>query len=234
MSQSQRQEGGTDAAQQSVGEDTALAAQNVLVFIMTGILKTLHPFVPFVTEEIWQSLPHGEHESIMMTKWCEYDEKLSFTKEKEEFSKVIDVIRAIRVQRNEMNVPPSKKVTEIVETQFGDIFKNAQPFFEKLAGAGEFTVVEKAENTEGMVTVVTDSARVFIPMGELVDKEKELARLEKEKKAAQKDIDFLSAKLNNQGFLSKAPAQQIENERAKLAKAEEKMKKILESIESMK
>ena len=218
----------------AAGGETALAAQNVLVYVAKGILKTLHPFIPFVTEEIWQSIPHGETESIMMSKWCEYDEKLNFTKEQEEFSRVIDVIRAIRVQRNEMNVPMSKKVTEIVETKFTDIFKNAQPFFEKLAGAGEFTVTEKAEETEGMVTVVTDSARVFIPMGELVDKEKELARLEKEKKATQKDIDFLSSKLNNQGFLSKAPAQQVENERAKLAKAEEKMKKILDSIESLK
>ncbi|MBD5128719.1 MAG: valine--tRNA ligase [Ruminococcaceae bacterium] len=218
----------------AAGGATALAAQNVLVFIMTGILKLLHPFMPFITEEIWQSMPQSESDSIMVSKWCEYDEALNFAKEKEEFSRVIETIRAIRVQRNEMNVPPSKKVTEIVETRFADIFKNAQPFFEKLAGAGEFTVVEKAENTDGMITVVTDSARVFIPMGELVDKEKELTRLEKEKKAAQKDIDFLSGKLNNQGFLSKAPAQQIENERAKLAKAEEKMRKILESIEGLK
>ncbi len=218
----------------AAGGDTALAAQNVLVYVMRGILKTLHPFVPFVTEEIWHSLPHGEHESVMMTKWCEYDEKLSFTKEKEEFSRVIDTIRAIRVQRNEMNVPQSRKVTEIVETGFADVFSNAKPFFEKLAGAGEFSVVARAEKTEGMITVVTDSARVFIPLGDLVDKEKELARLEKEKAAVQKDIDFLSGKLNNQGFLSKAPAGQIENERAKLAKAEEKMRKILDSIESFK
>ena len=218
----------------AAGGDTALAAQNVLVFIMTGILKLLHPFMPFITEEIWQSMPQTESDTIMLAKWCEYDETLNFAKEKEDFSRVIETIRAIRVQRNEMNVPPSKKVTEIVETKFADIFKNARPFFEKLAGAGEFTVVDKAENTDGMITVVTDSARVFIPMGELVDKEKELARLEKEKKAAQKDIDFLSGKLNNQGFLSKAPAQQIENERAKLAKAEEKMRKILESIEGLK
>ena len=218
----------------AAGGETALAAQNVLVFIMTGILKLLHPFMPFITEEIWQSMPQTESESIMISKWCEYDEALNFTKEKEDFSRVIETIRAIRVQRNEMNVPPSKKVTEIVETKFADIFNNAQPFFEKLAGAGEFTVVDKAENTDGMITVVTDSARVFIPMGELIDKEKELARLEKERKAAQKDIDFLSGKLNNQGFLAKAPAQQIENERAKLAKAEEKMRKILESIEGLK
>jgi len=216
------------------GKETALAAQKVLVFIMTGILKLLHPFMPFITEEIWQSMPQNESESIMISRWCEYDEALNFAKEKEDFSRVIGVIRAIRVQRNEMNVPPSKKVTEIVETKFTDIFNNARPFFEKLAGAGEFLVVEKAENTDGMMTVVTDSARVFIPLGELVDKEKELVRLEKEKKAAQKDIDFLSGKLNNQGFLSKAPAQQIENERAKLAKAEEKMRKILESIEGLK
>ena len=220
----------------AAGGATMLAAQNVLVFIITGVLKLLHPFIPFVTEEIWQSmpLPENETESVMVSDWCGYDEKLCFTKEQEDFSRVIAAIRAIRVQRNEMNVPPSKKVTEIVETKFSEIFRNAQPFFEKLAGAGEFSVVEKAENTDGMITVVTDSARVFIPMGELVDKEKELARLEKERKAAQKDIDFLSGKLNNQGFLSKAPAQQIENERAKLAKAEEKMRKIMESIESLK
>lgn len=220
----------------AAGGQTMLTAQNVLVFIITGILKLLHPFIPFVTEEIWQSMPLSENEpeSVMMSKWCEFDEKLCFPNEQRDFSRVIETIRAIRVQRNEMNVPPSKKVTEIVETEFADIFRNAQPFFEKLAGAGEFSVVEKAENTAGMITVVTDSARVFIPMGELVDKEKELQRLDKERKVAQKDIDFLSGKLNNQGFLSKAPAQQIENERAKLAKAEEKMKKILESIEGLK
>ena len=217
----------------AAGGETALAAQKVLVFVMTGVLKTLHPFLPFVTEEIWQSIPHGETESIMMSKWCEYDEKLAFTKEQEDFSKIVGAIRAVRVRRNEMNVPPSKKVTMIVETSFTDLFSGSRAFFEKLAGAGEFTVTSTAPSADGMATVVTDAARIFMPMGELVDKEKELARLEKEKKAAQKDIDFLSGKLNNQGFLSKAPAAQIENERAKLAKAEEKMAKINESIKSL-
>ena len=217
----------------AAGGETALAAQKVLVFIMTGVLKTLHPFMPFVTEEIWQSIPHGETESIMMAKWCEYDEKLAFAKEQEDFSKIVGAIRAVRVRRNEMNVPPSKKVTMIVETKFAELFANSSAFFEKLAGAGEFTVTGEAPSADGMATVVTDAARIFMPMGELVDKEKELARLEKEKKAAQKDIDFLSGKLNNQGFLAKAPAAQIENERAKLAKAEEKMAKINESIASL-
>ena len=217
----------------AAGGETALAAQKVLVFIMTGVLKTLHPFLPFVTEEIWQSIPHGETESIMMAKWCEYDEKLAFSKEQADFSKIVETISAVRVRRNEMNVPPSKKVTMIVETKLTELFTNSRAFFEKLAGAGEFTVTSEAPSADGMATVVTDAARIFMPMGELVDKEKELARLEKEKKAAQKDIDFLSGKLNNQGFLAKAPAAQIENERAKLAKAEEKMAKINESIESL-
>lgn len=217
----------------AAGGETALAAQKVLVFIMTGVLKTLHPFLPFVTEEIWQSIPHGETESIMMAKWCEYDEKLAFSKEQADFSKIVEAISAVRVRRNEMNVPPSKKVTMIVETKLTELFTNSRAFFEKLAGAGEFTVTSEVPSADGMATVVTDAARIFMPMGELVDKEKELARLEKEKKAAQKDIDFLSGKLNNQGFLAKAPAAQIENERAKLAKAEEKMAKINESIESL-
>ena len=218
----------------AAGGETALAAQNVLVYVMQGILKLLHPFMPYITEEIWSSMPGAETESIMISAWCEYDENLHFEKEQEEFSKIVDTIKAIRVQRNELNVPPSKKVTMLVETKFTELFNGCKAFFEKLAGAGEFTVSEKVENTDGMMTVVTDSARVFMPMGELVDKEKELARLEKEKKAAEKDIEFLSKKLNNPGFLAKAPAQQIENERAKLAKAEEKMAKINESIAGLK
>ncbi len=218
----------------AAGGETALAAQNVLVYVMRGILKTLHPFLPFVTEEIWQSMPHGDNDTLMLAKWCEYDEKLSFAKEQEDFSRIVGAIKAVRVQRNEMNVPPSKKVSMVVETKFTELFRSAEQFFAKLAGAGEFKVSENAENSEGTVTVVTESARIFMPMGELVDKEKELSRLEKEKKAAQKDIDFLSGKLNNQGFLAKAPAQQIENERAKLKKAEERMAKINASIEGLK
>ena len=218
----------------AAGGETALAAQSVLVYVMRGVLKLLHPFMPYITEEIWQSMPAGESESVMVAKWCEYDENLHFTKEQEEFSRVVAAVRAIRAQRNELNVPPSKKVTMLVETKFTDLFGGCRAFFEKVAGAGEFSVNENVSDTEGMVTVVTDSARIFMPMGELVDKEKELARLEKERKAAEKDIEFLSKKLNNEGFLAKAPAQQIENERAKLAKAEEKLAKINASVEGLK
>ena len=221
------------------GGETARAAQNVLVYVMQGILKLLHPFMPFITEEIWQSMPivadkDNNPESIMISAWPVYDEQLHFAAEQTDFTKVVDAIRAIRVQRNELNVPPSKKVTMYIETAETALFEGAKAFFERLAGAGELTVSEKAETSDDMVTIVTANARVFMPMGELVDKEKELARLEKERKAAQKDIDFLSGKLSNQGFLSKAPAQQIENERVKLAKAQEKMEKIMLSIEKMK
>ena len=221
------------------GGETARAAQNVLVYVMQGILKLLHPFMPFITEEIWQSMPivadkDNNPESIMISAWPVYDEKLHFAAEQTDFTKVVDAIRAIRVQRNELNVPPSKKVTMYIETAETALFEGAKAFFERLAGAGELTVSEKAETSDDMVTIVTANARIFMPMGELVDKEKELARLEKERKAAQKDIDFLSGKLSNQGFLSKAPAQQIENERVKLAKAQEKMEKIMLSIEKMK
>ncbi len=209
------------------GGATALAAQNVLVHIMTGILKMLHPFIPFVTEEIWQSLPNGEAESIMIADWCKYDEKLHFPKEQEDFSKIVDAIKAVRVQRSELNVPPSKKASMEIETKDIELFKNCASFFVKLAGASSVEVKEKVEDTTGKLTAVTSAARIFTPKGELVDEEKEKARIEKEKKAVQKDIDFLSAKLNNPGFLAKAPTQQIENERAKLAKAEEKMRKLM-------
>ena len=219
----------------AAGGETARAAQNVLVYVMQGVLKLLHPFMPFITEEIWQSMPvAGQPESIMIAKWCEYDEKLNFTEEAEAFTKIIDAIKAIRVQRNELNVPPSKKVSMHIETADTALFDSCRVFFERLAGAGELEIAEKVNAADGMVTVVTSAARVFMPMGELVDTEKELVRLEKEKKNAQKDIDFLSGKLNNPGFLAKAPAQQVENERAKLAKAQEKMNKIIESINALK
>ncbi len=219
----------------AAGGETALAAQNVLVYVMQGVLKLLHPFMPFITEEICGSMPVADQpESIMISKWPEYSEELNFAAEETAFTKIIDAIKAVRVQRNELNVPPSKKVTMHIETADTELFGSCKVFFEKLAGAGETNISETMGNTEGMVTVVTAAARVFMPLGELVDTEKELQRLEKEKKAVQKDIDFLSGKLNNQGFLSKAPAQQIENERAKLAKAEEKMQKINDSIAALK
>ena len=214
------------------GGETKETAQAVLVWVMQGMLKLLHPFMPYITEEIWQVLTN-ESGSIMVSSFPVYEEKYSFAKEEEDFSKVIDAIKAVRARRTEMNVPPSVKAKIFIETQYGELFSSCGLFFEKLASASEIEVADKYE-IEDAVTAVTDCARLFIPLDQLVDKEKEIARLEKEKAKVQKDIDFLSGKLNNQGFLAKAPEKLIEAEKAKLAKAEEKMAKIEQSMAGLK
>ena len=214
------------------GGETKETAQAVLVWVMQGMLKLLHPFMPYITEEIWQVLTN-ESGSIMVSSFPVYEKKYSFAKEEEDFSKVIDAIKAVRARRTEMNVPPSVKAKIFIETQYGELFSGCGLFFEKLASASEIEVADKYE-IEDAVTAVTDCARLFIPLDQLVDKEKEIARLEKEKAKVQKDIDFLSGKLNNQGFLAKAPEKLIEAEKAKLAKAEEKMAKIEQSMAGLK
>ncbi|MGN1085743.1 MAG: class I tRNA ligase family protein, partial [Porcipelethomonas sp.] len=214
------------------GGETKATAQAVLVWVMQGMLKLLHPFMPYITEEIWQVLTN-ESGSIMLADFPVYEEKYSFAAEEEDFSKIIDAIKAVRARRTEMNVPPSVKAKIFVETQFTDLFGKCSVFFEKLASASGIEVAEKYE-IEDAVTAVTDCARLFIPLNELIDKDKEMARLEKEMAKVQKDIDFLSGKLNNQGFLAKAPEKLIEAEKAKLAKAEEKMAKIKQSMDALK
>lgn len=214
------------------GGETAEVASRVLVYVMKGMLKLLHPFMPFITEEIWQTLCEGEG-AIMLSDFPVYDEKLNFAAEEKEFEKIISAIRAIRNRRAEMNVPPSVKAALHIETKDADTFKSGKIFFERLASASEVFISEKEEITDA-VAVVTESARIFIPMDQLVDKQKELDRLEKERKAVQKDIDFSQGKLNNAGFLAKAPEAQIEAEKAKLAKALDKMAKIEESIKAFK
>lgn len=213
------------------GGETKETAQAVLVWVMQGMLKLLHPFMPFITEEIWQVLT-DEKSPIMLETIPIYDDKLDYSKDEEDFEKIIDAIKAVRNRRTEMNVPPSVKAKVFIETKDIELFKTCAVFFEKLAFASSVEVVDSIE-MEDAVTAVTDSARAFIPLNELVDKEKELERLNKEKATVQKDIDFLSGKLSNEGFLAKAPEKLIEAEKAKLAKAEERMQKLLQSIEAM-
>ncbi len=213
------------------GGQTAETAQAVLVWVMQGMLKLLHPFMPFITEEIWQALSDTD-KPLMLEDFPVYDEKLTFGKEEADFEKIITAIKAIRNRRSEMNIVPSVKAKMFIETESKQAFENGIMFFERLASASEVTIGDKF-NIPDAVTVVTDCARIFIPLDDLVDKEKELERLAKEKAAVQKDIDFLSGKLNNQGFLAKAPAQLIQAEKAKLAKAEEKMAKIEQSIAAL-
>ena len=215
----------------AAGGETAETAQAVLVWVMQGMLKLLHPFMPYITEEIWSAVSDSDVPCILST-FPTYDEKLDFANEEAQFEKIIAAIRGIRNRRAEMNVPPSKKAALHIETAEAEIFEQGRLFFERLASAAEIVIADKVDMPDA-VTVVTDCARIFIPMDELVDKEKELARLNKEKAAVQKDIDFSSNKLNNAGFVAKAPAQQVEAEKAKLAKAQEKMAKIEQSIAAL-
>jgi valyl-tRNA synthetase len=209
-----------------MGNDTTVIA--VLYRCLTDICKLLHPFMPYVTEEIWSYL---EDSMIIKADYPIFDPALDFPEDERQFNKVTDGIRAIRAKRTEMNVPPSVKAQLIIETTDDSaIFTESARFFEKLAFANAVTVTSAVTETSGMVTAVTADARFFIPFGELVDKNKELERLNKEKAKTQKDIEFSSNKLDNPGFTSKAPAAQIEAERAKLAAAKEKMAKIEESI----
>ena len=215
------------------GGESAKSAQQVLIYVMNQCLKLLHPIMPFITEEIWQAIPN-DCESIMVAPWPQYREDLCFQQEEEDFEKVMSAIKAIRNRRAEMNVPPSKKARVFVKTLNTGVFESGAMFIERLASASEVKVSgvapQQGEDFSDAVQVITDSARIFIPLDELVDKEKELARLEKERKACEKDIAMVEQKLSSQGFIEKAPQNVVEAERAKLEKHKERMEKIVESI----
>ena len=215
----------------SAGGETSLNAQKVLVFVMSGILRLLHPFMPFITEEIWQAIPN-DCETIMLASYPAYDESLSFASEETEFQRIMDAIKAVRNVRTEKNVPPSRKAHVYIETAYVSTFEKGTAFFERLCSASGVTVGETVA-IENAAVGVTDSAKIYLPLGELIDKEKELARLHKEQESCQKDIDIISRKLNNVEFTSKAPEKVVANERAKLSRAQDRMTKIMESIAAM-
>lgn len=215
----------------AAGGDTAKTAQTVLVWVMKGMLKLLHPFMPYITEEIWQTLTDGSG-ILMLQSYPVYSADLDFSAEEDSFEKVVGAIKAIRNTRSGMNVPPSVKAKLFIETEYKDIFAACEMFFKQLASANEIEFTDNEEIPDA-VTAVTDSARIFIPLSDIIDTNKELARLNKERANVLKDIDFLSSKLNNQGFLAKAPEQLIAAQREKLARAEEKLTKIDQSIKAL-
>ena len=214
-------------------EDAELkeCAKAVLVYVMSNTLKLLHPFMPFITEEIWQTLPHSG-ESIMISDWPVFQEKLVFTAEEQNMEKIMIAVKAVRNRRAEMNVPPSKKAHLNIVTKDVELFGDGAKYFTRLASASQIGVSddESVFNLDGAVSVVTEDATIYIPMDELVDFGAELERLTKEKAAVQKDIDFVSNKLNNQNFVAKAPAKLVEEQKEKLAKYTEKMNMIDEAI----
>ncbi|MBR3819846.1 MAG: valine--tRNA ligase [Clostridia bacterium] len=210
------------------GGDEAQSAKQVLVFVMDKILKLLHPFMPFITEEIWQTIPH-EGESIMISAWPEFDDALSYSAEEAEMERIMTAVRAIRNRRAEMNVPPSKKAKVYIATAYKATFEQGGVFMQKLASASEVEIADAFE-LDGAVCIVTQDAKIYIPMGELVDFEAEKARLNKELAAVQKDLDFVNGKLSNENFVAKAPANVVAAQREQAAKYAEKIAMLKESI----
>ena len=213
--------------------EQADTARRVLVYVLDKALKLLHPFMPFITEELYQALP-GSGESIMIQSWPTFDEAHNWAAEEEAFEKVMDYIKAVRTMRTEMNVHPAKKTSMIIETADAAPFRNAQVYLAKFAFATDVTFTEKYEgSTDGMVQVSTHAARGFIPMMELIDRDKELARLNKEKAKAEKELAMFGNQLANPKFVERAPAALVEDIRAKYAKSQDKLANIEQSIQAL-
>jgi len=217
------------------GEESAsnLAAQQTLVYVLSNTLKLLHPFMPFITEEIWQTLPN-DGDSIMVSKFPTYDKQLEFPDAVEEMRLIMEAIRGVRNIRAEMNVPPSKRATLYIVTDKTETFANGEKFFQKLAGASEVIVsADKSSVPDNAVSIVADQAEIFLPQDELVDREKETERLNKEKSRLEGEIKRAEGKLSNKGFTDKAPAAVIDEERAKLEKYKDMLQKVIDSIEKL-
>ena len=204
--------------------------QQVITYVLNGILKLLHPFMPFITEEIFSSLPHlpGDAESIMISRYPTGRSDLEFPIEAGEMERVLELIRAIRNRRAEMNIAPSRKAAVFIETRYADAFNSATaPFFARLASASGIEVAESFPagrvSADTCVQVVTPAATAYLPLSDLVDYEKERARLTAEIAKVSAEVERLDKKLSNQGFVAKAPAAVVDAERAKLAAAREKL-----------
>ena len=210
------------------GGSEAKDAKQVLVWVMSNTLKLLHPFMPFITEEIWQTLPH-DGESIMISAWPEYDPAHSFEAEEAEMERIMTAVRAIRNRRAEMNVPPSRKAKVYIATAYKPAFEHGSVFMQRLASASEVEVSDSFE-LDGAVCIVTADAKIYIPMGELVDLEAEKARLNKDLAAVEKDLAFVNGKLSNENFVAKAPAAVVEAQREQKTRYEEKIAMLKESI----
>ena len=218
------------------GEDAAakLAAENVLCYVLLRILELLHPFMPFITEEIWQALPH-EGKYLISAKWPEYQDALHFPEAENAMEAVKDAISAIRARRAEMNVPPSRKAQVIIVTAQPDNYRLGAHFITRMAYASELTVMTEAPaDLTGMVTVATHDATVYMPMAELVDIAKELERIAAERKKAEENLHRIEAKLANESFTSRAPENVVNAEREKAEKARALIAKLDESAAAMK
>lgn len=213
---------------QSDDEQIRKQVKRVLIYVLSNTLKLLHPFMPFITEEIWQTLPH-DGEALIIASWPEYQEILNFTEAETEMDRIMAAVKAIRQQRAEMNVPPSRKADVIIDTTYTSTFEKSVPILQKLAFADNVTV-GMTEELDNVVSIVTADARLFIPMGDLVDFEAERERLKKEIEDTHSEVNRAKGKLANEKFTSKAPEAIVQRERDNLVKYQEKLKMLEESL----
>ncbi|MCI8422236.1 MAG: class I tRNA ligase family protein, partial [Lawsonibacter sp.] len=234
---------------QGEDEDSKVRAQQVLCHVLTEMLKLLHPFMPFLTEEIWQALPRqadSAHEGttdgafLMLQSWPAASAAMDFPTEEKAMELIMDAIRAVRARRSEMNVPPSKKAHLTVATMETETFTLGVPFLKKLAYASQVEIVPfaqaQADDTAaraGQVSIVTHAAQLSIPLGELVDLEKEKQRVEKELKKQSAELDKLNAKLANPGFVNKAPEHVVKAEQERAVQLTELVAKLTEQLKTM-
>ena len=212
-------------------KESAQAARQVLVWVMSRTLQLLHPFMPYITEEIWQSLPH-EGESIMVSPWPVYDQSLSFPEAEEELLGLVEVIRGVRNRRAEMNVPMGRKAQLFIATDTPSMFEDGKAILQKLGYADKVTVGGQFD-VPGAVSIVTSRAKVYIPMDELVDKEAERKRLQKELDSAQKQLDTVNAKLQNEKFMSRAPQNVVEGVRQNGEKLQARIRLLTEEMAAL-
>ena len=214
-------------------EEAKLAAQNVLCYVLLRVLELLHPFMPFITEEIWQALPH-EGDYLIRAQWPTYRQEFDFAAEERAMEAVKDAISAVRARRAEMNVPPSRKAKIIITSQTPEIYVGGRDFITRLAYASEVEVGTQApQDLNGMVTVSTHDATMYLPLAELVDIEKELERIGKEITKARENLERIEKKLQNESFVSKAPEAVVNAEREKADKARALIVKLEESAQAM-
>ena len=219
-------------------EDSKVRAQQVLCYVLTNMLKLLHPFMPFITEEIWQALPREEGETakfLMLSNWPKASEELNFAEEEQAMELVMDAVKAVRTRRSEMNVPPSKKAHLTIATGEAKVFELGIPTLKRLGYASDVTIVPAGEAPaeNGMVSVVTSAAQVFMPLAELVDLAQEKLRVEKELKKNSAELEKLNTKLSNPGFINKAPEQVVAAEKERAVKLTELVAKLTEQLKTM-
>ena len=219
------------------GTEENLVAQNVIAYILTGTLKLLHPFMPFITEEIYQALPH-DCESIMISSYPEFNKHECYDEAGEQMERIISAIKAIRNRRSEMNIVPSRKAKVYIATKYSDSFNDKTAvFFTRLASASEIEVAESFEgviSADDSVQIITDSATIFLPLADIIDTEKEMARLSAEEKKLIGEIERIEKKLSNEGFVAKAPAAVVEGEKVKMAKYQENLEGVRAAIAKLK